>query len=219
MGEAMTNGIAREELRSGIERIERLETEKQEIADDIKSVKQELKSKGYDTAAINRALKRRKKAPHDLAEEDALDDLYWSALGMTPKPPLFREIGIAGKDGLAEAELTERMLNIVPIGGSIVVKIGSMNKRFTRDEQGNAQVEDVTDIPAGGSTPAAAGVPMRQKEPVPDCSEDEAETLGASAALDNIPVIRNPFPHDDPRRPRWDKGWRRGAGSDGMGED
>jgi uncharacterized protein (UPF0335 family) len=218
MGEAMTNGIAREQLRSGIERIERLEVEKQEIADEIKSVKQEMKSQGFNPSAINRALKRRKKAPHDLAEEDALDDLYWSALGMIPTPPLFREVGIAGKDGLAESELIERMLKIVPIGGSIVVKIGSMNKRFTRDESGQARAEDVADAPAA-SAPQPAGNPPRQHEPVPDCTEDEAESLGESAAQNNTPVIRNPFPHDDPRRPRWDKGWRRGANSDGMGED
>jgi hypothetical protein len=44
-----------------------------------------------------------------------------------------------------------------------------------------------------------------------------AELLGREAFKADEPIIKNPFPFGDERRPRWDEGWRKESGTDGMG--
>lgn len=75
-------GIPASELRSFIERIERLNSEKAAIGDDIKDVFAELKSRGYDAKAVRAVLKLRKLDPDERAESEAILDLYLSTLGM-----------------------------------------------------------------------------------------------------------------------------------------
>lgn len=75
-------GIPASELRSFIERIERLESEKAAIGDDIKDVFTELKGRGYDAKAVRQILKLRKLDPNERAESEAILDLYLSTLGM-----------------------------------------------------------------------------------------------------------------------------------------
>lgn len=69
-------------LRSFIERLERLEEEKKEVADQIKEVFAEAKGDGFDTSAIRKIIRLRKQDPDDRAEEEAVLELYLSALGM-----------------------------------------------------------------------------------------------------------------------------------------
>lgn len=82
--------VAAQELRSIIERIERLEEEKKTIADDIKDVMGEAKGRGYDTKAIKTILKMRKKDENERTEEEMILDTYLKALGMR-QPDLFME--------------------------------------------------------------------------------------------------------------------------------
>ena len=70
-----------EQLRAFIERIERLEAEKKDISDQIKEVKAEAKGQGYDVSVINAIVRRRKKSRDDVAEQDAILELYETALG------------------------------------------------------------------------------------------------------------------------------------------
>ncbi|NOD62712.1 DUF2312 domain-containing protein [Ruegeria sp. HKCCD6109] len=70
------------ELRQFIERIERLEAEKKDIADQIKEVKAEAKGRGYDLRAITRLLQIRRRDKDDVAEEEAVLEMYKEALGM-----------------------------------------------------------------------------------------------------------------------------------------
>lgn len=70
------------QLRALIERIERLEEEKAEIADQIKEVYAEAKANGFDTKTLRKVISLRKKDPDDRAEEEMLLDTYLSALGM-----------------------------------------------------------------------------------------------------------------------------------------
>lgn len=70
------------ELRSFVERIERLEAEKADIAAQIKEVKAEAKSRGYLVRVLSKIIAIRKRDPNDIAEEDAIMDTYKSALGM-----------------------------------------------------------------------------------------------------------------------------------------
>lgn len=79
---------ASEELLLFIERIERLEEDKKGIADDIKDVKSEAKSRGFDVPTINAIIKLRKKSPEQRREEEALLDTYKAALGMLDGTPL-----------------------------------------------------------------------------------------------------------------------------------
>lgn len=75
-------GVAAEELKQFIERIERLEEEKKAIADDVRDVYAEAKGRGYDVKAIRAIVRLRAKEPHEREEEEAILDLYKSALGM-----------------------------------------------------------------------------------------------------------------------------------------
>ena len=75
--------VASGQLRAFIERIERLEEEKQTIADDIKEVFAEAKGTGFDTKAMRTILRLRKKDQAERQEEEAILDLYMAALGMT----------------------------------------------------------------------------------------------------------------------------------------
>jgi uncharacterized protein (UPF0335 family) len=74
--------VAGEELRLLIERVERLNDEKQGIADDIKDVMGEAKGRGYDPKVIRKIVAIRKKKKEALQEEQAILETYLSALGM-----------------------------------------------------------------------------------------------------------------------------------------
>lgn len=75
-------GFAKDQLKSFIERIERLEEEKKNISDDIKDVFAEAKANGFDVAALRTILKIRKEDADDRKEHEAIVDLYMQALGM-----------------------------------------------------------------------------------------------------------------------------------------
>lgn len=77
------SGVAADELKQFIERIERLEEEKAAIAGDIKEVYAELKGRGFDSKAIRKIVQIRKKPVEERAEEDAILELYLQALGMS----------------------------------------------------------------------------------------------------------------------------------------
>ncbi len=74
--------VAAGELRAFIERIERLDAEKKDLADQQKEVFAEAKGRGYDTKIIRKVIGLRKKDPAEISEEEAILDLYKQALGM-----------------------------------------------------------------------------------------------------------------------------------------
>jgi len=77
-----TQAVAVGQLRSFIERIERLEEEKKTLSEDIKDVYGELKGNGFDTKAVRTIIRLRKKEDHERQEEEAMIQLYKDALGM-----------------------------------------------------------------------------------------------------------------------------------------
>jgi uncharacterized protein (UPF0335 family) len=77
----MTDSTNGAELRAIIERIERLEVEKQDAAEAQKEVYAEAKGTGYDSKIIRMIVARRKRDRDDLAEEQAVLEMYESALG------------------------------------------------------------------------------------------------------------------------------------------
>ena len=76
------HGVARDQLRAFVERIERLEEEKKTIADDIKEVFLECKSTGFDVKAVRQIVRLRKQDQAERQEAEAILDLYKAALGM-----------------------------------------------------------------------------------------------------------------------------------------
>lgn len=81
-GSFSTATVASGQLRSIIERIENLEEERKEIADQIKEVYAEAKGNGFDTKTLRKVIQLRKRSTEEREEEEALLDLYLSALGM-----------------------------------------------------------------------------------------------------------------------------------------
>ena len=81
------HGVARDQLRAFIERIERLEEEKKTIADDIKDVYAEAKGTGFDTKILKKVIALRKNDEQERLEEEAILETYLAALGMIEGPP------------------------------------------------------------------------------------------------------------------------------------
>lgn len=78
--------VARDQLRSIVERIERMNEEAKSIADDIKDIYSEAKSNGYDVKTLRKIVAMRKQDEHDRKEQEAILDVYLAALGMAPEP-------------------------------------------------------------------------------------------------------------------------------------
>ncbi len=76
--------VARDQLRSIVERIERLEEEKKTIAEDIREVYGEAKANGYDVKTLRTVVRMRKVEAAERQEQEAMLDLYMTALGMLP---------------------------------------------------------------------------------------------------------------------------------------
>lgn len=80
-------GISSVQLRSFIERIERLEEEKAEVAEQIRDVLAEARGMGFDAKIIRQVLKIRKMKIQERQEQEELLDLYLAALDMDiPQP-------------------------------------------------------------------------------------------------------------------------------------
>ena len=74
--------VTAEELRQFVERFERLEIEKKDIADQQKEIMAEAKSRGYDTRIMRKIVSLRKRDLEEVAEEEAVLSMYKTALGM-----------------------------------------------------------------------------------------------------------------------------------------
>ena len=74
--------VAADELRQFIEQYEHLEAEKKDIAEQQKDIMAEAKARGYQTAVMRKIIAMRKRDKNDLAEEEAILEIYRAALGM-----------------------------------------------------------------------------------------------------------------------------------------
>ena len=74
--------VTADELRQFIERIERLDAERKDLAEQQKEVMAEAKSRGYDTKVMRKLITMRRRDKDDIAEEEALLEMYKEALGM-----------------------------------------------------------------------------------------------------------------------------------------
>jgi uncharacterized protein (UPF0335 family) len=83
---AVEDSVAQDQLRAFIERIERMEEEKAAVAADIKEIYAEAKANGFDTKTLRKIVNIRKQDANERAEQEALLELYMSALGMVSRP-------------------------------------------------------------------------------------------------------------------------------------
>ncbi len=80
--EETAHRFAKDQLKSIVERVERLEEEKKAIADDIKDVFAEAKVHGFDVKALRTIVKLRKQDANERKEQEAILETYMHALGM-----------------------------------------------------------------------------------------------------------------------------------------
>jgi uncharacterized protein (UPF0335 family) len=215
------NTIDGQVLLNFVERVEALNGEMKELRDARKDIMTEATRAGFTPAGVTLAIKARAMKPHDFAEAEQVRDLYLHAIGMAPEPPLFRQLDALAGEGLAREEIINRLKLLVPSKGEITLKLdGGAPIRMWRGEDGTPYAAEVepSKPKAGPATRPFKGNDQPSVE-VPDVDGDGAEDLGRQYARDNKPIIANPFPFGDERRPRFDVGWRKETGNDGMGPD
>lgn len=76
------NSVAADELRQFIERAEQVAAEKRDLSETEKEIFAEAKGRGFDTKVMKKVIALRKRKADDVAEEEAIFDIYKSALGM-----------------------------------------------------------------------------------------------------------------------------------------
>jgi uncharacterized protein (UPF0335 family) len=82
MTDISTENVTGAQLKAFIERVERLEKEKQTIADDIKEVFAEMKGAGFDTKTVREIIRIRKQDKAERQEAESILEMYKTALGM-----------------------------------------------------------------------------------------------------------------------------------------
>ncbi|WBU56974.1 DUF2312 domain-containing protein [Paracoccus sediminicola] len=82
MQDDQSYNVAADELRQFIEQFEQLDAEKKDIAERQKEIMAEAKARGYDTKVMKKVIALRKRDRDDVAEEEAILDMYKAALGM-----------------------------------------------------------------------------------------------------------------------------------------
>lgn len=210
------NTASGRELQDIVERIEKVRAEKKELANLESAILADAKSRGYAPKVIRVQVKRRAMKPNERAEADALLDTYEHAVGDAIEAPLHRMVGQFSVDVLVRDQVLEALKAFCPPDGSIVLEHGGKPVKLSRAGNGEVIVdEDWTPHAPGPLEEWERSLPKHAAPP--DVDDDGAYALGAEAFRTNKPIVENPFPFGDGRRPRWDKGWRDASGGDGMG--
>ncbi|WP_456622167.1 MULTISPECIES: DUF2312 domain-containing protein [unclassified Bradyrhizobium] len=142
MTEQLNRTEAREELKSYIERIERIVEDIVALKDDQRVLFAEAKSKGYDIKAMRRMVKRRQKDPNEIAEAEAIDGVYMHALGMQADSPLHVQVARLVRDGMSRDQVIEAFQLLIPRNGEIIASVGGTPMRLWRTEDGKACAEE-----------------------------------------------------------------------------
>lgn len=215
------NTASSKKLSGYVYELERIAESKDELTTERAAVMARALAEGFTPKVINAVVKIRKEKPHDRAEFQSLLDSYLHALGMDEAPALFRHVGMMGVDLAARESVIDALKLLAPVNGEFILKTkDGQPVRIFRDKDGEPQVEDWKEPePEGGLEPTP--LPQRGREPreVPEGTPAEAEAMGVVAFKANVPITQNPFPFDDPRRPRWDKGWRKGSTAENEGPE
>jgi uncharacterized protein (UPF0335 family) len=181
------------DLKSFLERIDRLEDERAEVRDEILAVYAEAKAAGFHTKALRGMLKRKRaKDPQKFAEDETILDTYLHALGMIPENPLAVAVKSLAVDALARDQVIEAFKQMVPDGGEIIAKVGGEPLRIWRDDSGEARTE-IYEAPAApvkpgrGAKASATVLELVPKDPV-KAAADRAERRGKTKPPADAPV-------------------------------
>ena len=104
-------GTAKDQLRSFVERIERLEEEKAALGEDVKELYAQAKSTGFDTKAMKAVIRLRKQDPNDRNEFEAALVTYMHALGMLDDDDMFSRLPRKDTEPLNEEIATDFRAN------------------------------------------------------------------------------------------------------------
>lgn len=199
--------------------VEQVRAQKKELAAQESSIMAAAKAEGFNPNGIRYLVKVREMKPHDRQEAEALRDSYLHAIGMDEEPPLFRLMGAMAKDAATREQLIAKFKEFAPTEGDIVLRMGGEPVRLYRDKAGDVHVEPFVEKTIVRRESTASASTTKAKADVPAVDDAGAVELGKQYARDNRPVIDNPFPFGDSRRARFDEGWRKENGGDGMGPD
>ena len=189
------HGVARDQLRAFIERIERLEEEKKTIADDIKDVYGEAKAMGYDTKIMKKVIGLRKKDDQERAEEELVLDTYLAALGMIPQIEMFdpKEVKPASREERRRQIMSEDMAD----HKSLVDEMADAGLISEEARHENKALADAVATKFGNGPAQALQSPRKAAEAV---SERTATGQAAGIAFglsENLPETANEVPAQD----------------------
>lgn len=167
-------------IKTFLQAIDSLETERAEIADEIRAQYAEAKAEGFDPKALRGMIKRKRaKNPTKLAEDEQVLELYMHAIGMLPENPLAAAVAALAEDGLGRDQVIAGLQQMVPVGGEIIAKVGGDPVRIWRDAEGTAFVEPWTEPkpaekPGKAMKGSAAVLSIVPKDPI-KAAADRAE--------------------------------------------
>lgn len=194
---------AADDLKSYIERIERLAEERKSLGDDQRALFAEAKAKGFDTPAMRRIIKRRAKEPGEIAEAEGIDATYMHALGMVAESPLHLQVAKLARDGLARDQVIEALQLLIPVNGEIIASVGGKPMRLWRSEDGTSFAEEYVPPAAapvektGRALKPAAMLSIVPKDPV-KAAADAAEKRAHTRRSEDEPA---PSPAPEQREP------------------
>jgi uncharacterized protein (UPF0335 family) len=146
------------ELKSYLERVERIEAERKEMGDEIRAIYAEAKARGFVPKAIREMVKRRKKDAAELAEDEAILDTYMHAAGMTAENPLFAAVSAMSVDTLAREQVLDTFKLLIPINGEIIARVGGAPMRLWRTEGGIAYAAEYVEAKAAPAEKPGKGL-------------------------------------------------------------
>lgn len=213
------NTLNNQAMMDFVGRVEERERAKKMISDEIAVIYAEIKASGLAPSGIRGVVKARKLKPSQFRESEDLRDVYFHAAGLLDEPPLFRSIEALAGDDMSRQAIIDRFAKLVPPGGSIVVEMEGPPVRVARDKDGTVTMKEVIEKPLEPAPSRNGQARTTPRADIPDVDGEAAEHLGRAAFKQDEAIISNPFPFGDSRRPRWDLGWRRESGGDGMGPE
>lgn len=171
------HGVARDQLRAFIERVERLSEEKKTIEDDIKDVYGEAKAMGYCVKTMKKIVALRKIDDHKRTEEELILDTYKAALGMIPQIEMFDEeeapkqtkqppMAKASPRGDMVSEVNPRLIHQVVTGmqtetgrAALIAAVDILIEREEAEEQNAPERPSDNDEPYPEAGPQAEASP------------------------------------------------------------
>ncbi|MFB6460479.1 DUF2312 domain-containing protein [Bradyrhizobium tunisiense] len=181
-------------IKTFLQAIDSLETERAEIADEIRAQYAEAKAEGFDTKALRGMVKRKRaKNPTKLVEDEQVLELYMHAVGMLPENPLAAAVAALADDGLGRDHVIDGFKRMVPVGGEIIARVGGDPVRIWRDAEGVAFVGPYSEPKPEKSGKAMKGGPAAvlsivPKDPVKAAADRAERRARRDAETADAPV-------------------------------